>query len=365
VYRVGSSPYKYIYTQPFLPKEDSLCVTEYLGCRQEPGGDDGNCPVGRGGADSPDESKTPPLPKREATDYKRVASLLMELAEANDANRVSSEKSVPRGEAVAKEREKRASTAPNGRTGTETEKDMKSERASGDSLGSSETDMGSQQETKKEAKCEKEVLPLPPTCDNGCEGEDTMPTHFCSECNVAMCSFCLVVHRRQGKTREHVPTLIATVHSANLPQKTSVFPHKTPVSPQKTPVSSLKSPASRQNSLTSPAGVPVVRERVRAHTQTRESHLLPTEHFQPGVTVRICGLQTKPECNGMEGKVHINTEREGRGEREADLHTLCAFEACSQSQNATELRVTYKCIYEYISVCIYGHKYTQGQNATE
>lgn len=49
-----------------------------------------------------------------------------------------------------------------------------------------------------------------PLCENGCEGDDAVQTHWCQECAKAICDFCVEAHRRRGHTKNHVLTKIST-----------------------------------------------------------------------------------------------------------------------------------------------------------
>jgi hypothetical protein len=40
-------------------------------------------------------------------------------------------------------------------------------------------------------------------CGNGCEGEDTLATHWCASCRKALCSFCVSAHGRIPALRPH------------------------------------------------------------------------------------------------------------------------------------------------------------------
>ena len=53
-------------------------------------------------------------------------------------------------------------------------------------------------------------------CSNGCDGInfDSIATHWCRECDQAICSVCAVVHARQVKSKHHVLTEISVLLSA-------------------------------------------------------------------------------------------------------------------------------------------------------
>ena len=53
-------------------------------------------------------------------------------------------------------------------------------------------------------------------CSNGCDGInfDSIATHWCRECDQAICSVCAVVHSRQVKSKHHVLTEISVLLSA-------------------------------------------------------------------------------------------------------------------------------------------------------
>jgi hypothetical protein len=41
-------------------------------------------------------------------------------------------------------------------------------------------------------------------CANGCEGDDSFASHWCRECDAAICRFCVATHRRQPHLASHV-----------------------------------------------------------------------------------------------------------------------------------------------------------------
>ena len=64
------------------------------------------------------------------------------------------------------------------------------------------------------------VLENSQMCGNGCEGDDAMATHWCVDCNLAICDFCVAAHRRRPMQRGHrfsqisVATSVASAASA-------------------------------------------------------------------------------------------------------------------------------------------------------
>ena len=52
-------------------------------------------------------------------------------------------------------------------------------------------------------------------CGNGCEGEDTLATHWCSSCRKALCSFCVSAHGRIPALRQHTLSKIAEQQCGN------------------------------------------------------------------------------------------------------------------------------------------------------
>jgi len=67
------------------------------------------------------------------------------------------------------------------------------------------------------AQSEKLPVKVPPTvadalesgmCGNGCEGTDARATHWCADCEIIVCSFCVAAHQRRGLLKTHCLTEI-------------------------------------------------------------------------------------------------------------------------------------------------------------
>jgi hypothetical protein len=41
-------------------------------------------------------------------------------------------------------------------------------------------------------------------CANGCKGDDNKATHWCRQCDAAICGFCVMTHGRQAHLFDHV-----------------------------------------------------------------------------------------------------------------------------------------------------------------
>jgi len=74
-------------------------------------------------------------------------------------------------------------------------------------------------------------------CANGCEGEDTLATHWCTSCQTALCPFCVKAHSRIPAMQSHPLSKISSVASSMICNSVSVDP---------SPASSLFSAPSRQ-----------------------------------------------------------------------------------------------------------------------
>jgi hypothetical protein len=47
-------------------------------------------------------------------------------------------------------------------------------------------------------------VPSGSVCANGCKGDDNKATHWCRQCDAAICRFCVMTHGRQAHLFDHV-----------------------------------------------------------------------------------------------------------------------------------------------------------------